>query len=96
VGKAVDASARHRIAGERADIAVVRHAVMLRPALAMPLTGGLHLSAAAGPTRRRRGNGIAGWIFVSWIGTGIARLLGHGDQFAGQRRGHLQLPFGNE
>jgi hypothetical protein len=96
VGKAVDAGAGHRIAGERAGIPVVRDAVMLGSALATLLTGGLRPSAAAGPTHRRRGNGIAGWTFASWIRTGIARLLGHGDQFARQGRGHLQLPFGNE
>jgi hypothetical protein len=69
---------------------------MLGPALGTLLTGSLRLSAVAGPTFRRRGNGVAGWIFASWIRTGIARLLGHGDQFTREARGHLQLPFGNE
>ena len=96
MGKAVDAGARHRVAGERAVIPVVSHAVMLGPALEALLTGGPRPSGAAGLTCRRRGNGIAGWTFASWIGTGIARLLGHGDQFARQVWGHLQLLFGNE
>jgi hypothetical protein len=96
MGKAVDAGAGYRIAGGRADIPVVRHAVRFGPALATVLTGGQRLSGAAGPACRRRGNGIAGWIFASWIRTGIARLLGHGDQFARQARGHLQLPFGDK
>ncbi len=93
--------AGHRTAGARPDIPAVRHAVMLEPALGTLLTGGLRPSGAAGPTCRRRGNGIAGngiagWTFASWIGIGIAGLLGHGDQFARQTRGHFQLPFGDE
>jgi len=96
MGKAVDAAAGHRVADKRPDIPMVRHAVMLGPALGTLLTGGLRPSAAAGPTLRRHGNGIVGWTFASWIQTGIARLLGHRDKFARQARGHLQLPLGNE
>jgi hypothetical protein len=96
VGRAVDARAGHRIASERASIPVVRHAVMLGPALGTQLSRSPRPSAAAGPTRGGRGNGIAGWTLASWIWGGIARLLGRGDQFARQARRHLQLPFGNE